>query len=93
MTFSGGSDPRGHHDFTYKVTMLYLNCVEQPNQDVLCKILFELYSDLKVKNQCATRSKILTEPEQDRIGIILAGTGPELDRIKSLKNLTGLAGF
>ena len=27
--------------------------------------------------QCATGSKILTEPEQDRIGIILAGTGPD----------------
>ena len=29
--------------------------------------------------QCATGSKILTEPEPDRIGIILAGTGPELE--------------
>ena len=27
--------------------------------------------------QCATGSKILTEPEPDRIGIILAGTGPD----------------
>ena len=39
--------------------------------------------------QCATGSKILTEPEPDRIGIILAGTGPELDRITSQKKLTG----
>ena len=29
--------------------------------------------------QCATGSKILTEPEPYRIGIILAGTGPERD--------------
>ena len=29
--------------------------------------------------QCATGSEILTEPEPDRIGIILAGTGPEPD--------------
>ena len=47
------------------------------------------------RNQCATGSKILTEPEPDRIGIILAGTGP--DRITSQKKLTGfsigLAGF
>ena len=34
---------------------------------------------------CATGLKILTEPEPDRIGIILAGTGPEPDR-----NRTGL---
>ena len=27
--------------------------------------------------QCATGSKILTEPEPDRIGIILTGTGPD----------------
>ena len=27
--------------------------------------------------QCATGSKILTEPEPDRIGIILVGTGPD----------------
>ena len=27
------------------------------------------------KEQCATGSKILTEPEPDSIGIILAGTG------------------
>ena len=27
--------------------------------------------------QCATGSKILTEPEPDRIGIILAETGPD----------------
>ena len=40
-------------------------------------------------NQCATGSKILTEPEPDRIGIILAGTGPEPDRITSQKKLTG----
>ena len=33
--------------------------------------------------------KILTEPEPDRIGIILAGTGPEPDRITSQKKLTG----
>ena len=39
--------------------------------------------------QCATGSKILTEPEPDRIGIILAGTGPEPDRITSQKKLTG----
>ena len=39
--------------------------------------------------QCATGSKILTEPEPDRIGIILAGTGPEPDRIISQKKLTG----
>ena len=41
------------------------------------------------RGQCATGSKILTEPEPDRIGIILAGTGPEPDRITSQKNLTG----
>ena len=35
--------------------------------------------------QCATGSKIMTELEPDRIGIILAGTGPEPDR-----NRTGL---
>ena len=29
------------------------------------------------KSQCATGSKIPTEPEPDRIGIILAGTGPD----------------
>ena len=28
-------------------------------------------------HQCATGSKILTETEPDRIGIILAGTGPD----------------
>ena len=33
-------------------------------------------------------SKILTEPEPGRIGVILAGTGPEPDRITSLKKLT-----
>ena len=46
--------------------------------------------------QCATGSKIMTELEPDRIGIILAGTESELDRITSQKNLTGstgLAGF
>ena len=29
--------------------------------------------------QCATGSKILTEPETDRIGVILAWTAPEPD--------------
>ena len=42
-----------------------------------------------IYNQCATGSKILTEPEPDRIWIILARTGPEPDRITSQKILTG----
>ena len=37
-------------------------------------------------NQCATGSKILTEPEPDRIGIILAGTGPEPDGLQARKS-------
>ena len=32
--------------------------------------------------QCATGSKILTEPEPDWIGIILAGTGPDYKQEK-----------
>ena len=44
--------------------------------------------------QCATGSKILTEPEPDRIGIILAGTGPEPDyKPENEPDSTGLVGF
>ena len=43
------------------------------------------------KKYFATGSNILTEPEPDRIGIILGGTGPETD--SRLKKITGLAGF
>ena len=39
----------------------------------------------KTRVQSATGSKILTEPEPDRIGVILAGTGPDYKP----ENLTG----
>ena len=41
---------------------------------------------INLQSEC-NRLKILTEP--DRIGIILAGTGPEPDWITSQKKLTG----
>ena len=68
----------------------------------LAKLFWNLYLILKMNTVC-DRIEILTEPEPDhRIGIILAGTGPEPDRITSQKKLpdstglarsTGLAGF
>ena len=38
---------------------------------------FNLLSAYMLLDQCATGSKILTEPEPGRIEIILAGTGPD----------------
>ena len=61
---------------------------------MLCRLKqYIIYSiqNFDTELQCATGSKILTEPEPDRIGIILTGTGP--DRISSQNKLTGLAGF
>ena len=48
----------------------------RPNSEI-CREIFQNLATKFKKGQCATGSKILTKPEPDRIGIILAGTGPD----------------
>ena len=33
-------------DFTYKITMPFLNCIEKADQETLCKVLPKLHQDL-----------------------------------------------
>ena len=55
----------------------FVNLKKSLKRHILLNEHQEVYKSIKMKKdkQCATGSKILTEPEPDRIGIILAGTG------------------